>query len=232
MKFPIGKPTLSRLKIFLAILIGTTLNTCSMNAIAAEIFSNDGIQFDVDTVIEFEFVESHGAYQSTFGVMNLATGEKMPLLSETKASDSDDPVFNKKTDFLGTPGNAVPQPLAEFKFQAHTPYTFYLESTYKGRPAGIVYSLNIKNLGGNKQVIFDGDLAKMANGGTILRWDDTGSLLVSKDQDDNDFNDFIVRLGGHQACRYDKNQRNSASSQRNSGQTQSQSFSSSCQSPV
>lgn len=169
---------------------------------AEESFGNGGIQFDVDTVVEFEFVESHGAYQSTFGVINLDTGEKTPLIVEVKPSDSDDPVVNKKMDFLSTPGNAVPQPLAEFKFKAKTRYAFYLESTYAGQAAGIFYSTNAKNPGGNEQVRFDSTIAGLSGGGSLIRWDDTGSLLVRPDKEDRDFDDFVVRAGGHLACQY------------------------------
>ncbi|HEY9606498.1 MAG TPA: hypothetical protein V6C85_33125, partial [Allocoleopsis sp.] len=103
-------------------------------------------------------------------------------------------------DFTGTPGNAVPQPLAEFEFKANRRYAFYLESTYNGRPAGIVYSTNALNLGGNQQAKFNGNFSSLANGGTINLWDDTGSVLVKPNQEDRDFNDFIVRAGGHLAC--------------------------------
>lgn len=169
---------------------------------AAETFGNTGIQFDVETVVEFEFLESHGAYQSTFGVVNLDSGEKTPLLAEVKPSDSDDPIVNKRTDYLGTPGNAIPKPKAEFDFKAHQRYAFYLESTYQGRAAGLLFSTDALNPSGRQQVKFEGGLSELTNGGTVLRWDDTGSLLVAPSQDDRDFNDFTVRAGGHQACPY------------------------------
>lgn len=191
------------------------LGMFSKAAQAAEKFGNRGVEFDVDTIVEFEFVESHGAYQSTFGVLNLDTGEKTPLLAEVKPSDnfqnvntpSDYRRSPSKNDFTGTPGNTVPQPLAEFAFKANKRYVFYLESTYNGSPAGIVYSTNAQNLGGNQQAKFDGELFGLANGGTITLWDDTGSVLVKPNQNDADFNDFIVRAGGHIACPYANNVR-------------------------
>jgi hypothetical protein len=165
---------------------------------AQDTFDDAGIQFDVDTVVEFEFAESHGADLSTFGVINLDTQEKIPLIAEVRPSDSDDLVVNKQTDFLGTPGNAVPQPLAEFNFKAKTRYAFYLESSYKGKSVGIVYSANLPNLGNNSlQARFDGNLSALASGGSVIRWNDNGTLKVGKDRD---FNDFVVRAGGHKAC--------------------------------
>lgn len=174
----------------------------SMQVRAEESFGSEGVRFDVDTIVEFEFVESHGAYQSTFGVINLDTGEKTPLLVEVKPADSDDPVVNKRTDFLSTPGNAVPQPLAEFKFKAKTQYAFYLESAYASKPAGILYSINARNPGGNEQARFDSNIAGLSGGGSLIRWDDTGAVLVRPERDDKDFNDFIIRSGGHIACPY------------------------------
>jgi hypothetical protein len=184
----------------------------SKPAQAVDQFDINGIQFDVDTIIEFKFEQSHGAYQSTFGVINLDTGEKTPLLAEVKPSDNYQDVNRTSQyrapgdrdprDFVGTPGNTVPQPLAEFQFKANKRYAFYLQSTYNGRPAGIVYSTNGLNPGGNQQALFKGDFFGLANGGTINLWDDTGSVLVKPRQEDRDYNDFIVTVGGHLVCPY------------------------------
>ena len=61
-------------------------------AFAAEIFGNQGIRLDVDTVVEFEFLESNGSYQSVFGIVNMQTGEKFPLYGEVKGADALQPV--------------------------------------------------------------------------------------------------------------------------------------------
>ncbi len=188
------------------------LGTFSQPVQAVEDFNNGGIKFDVDTVVEFEFVESNGAYQSTFGVLDVETGQKTPLLAEVKPSDNPQNVktptdygrSTSKPDFHGSPGNTVPQPLAEFLFKANKRYVLYLESTYNGRPAGIVYSTNSRNLASNQQGKFEGDFLGLAQGGTVLRWDDTGAELVKKSQDDRDFNDFVIRAGGHLACPYER----------------------------
>jgi hypothetical protein len=183
---------------------------------AQEQFDTDAIAFEVDTVVEFEFLESNGLYQSTFGVINLETGERTPLIAEIKPSDAlqsvnlpsnfqDYPNFQSQYDSLGTPGNAVPEPLAEFEFKANTPYAFYLESFYNGHSAGVVYSTSGQNLGGSDRIVFEGNtlegnIVALGNGGVVLRWDDTGSLLVQPAEEDRDFDDFIVRAGGHLDC--------------------------------
>lgn len=190
------------------------LNSCSTTARAQEIFDNNGIRFEVDTIVEFEFLESNGAYQSSFGVINLETGEKNPLLVEVKPSDRfqtvnkpsdyrDDAGSGGQNDFKGTPGNAVPQSLVAFEFKANTPYVFYLESSFNGRSVGILYSINQENPGSNQQVEFQGNLLDLGEGGVILRWDDTGSALVRDNEQDSDFDDFVIGIGGHLNCPFD-----------------------------
>lgn len=193
----------------------------SPSAQAQESFDNTSVQFETDTVVEFEFLESNGVYQSTFGVINLATGERTPLISEAKPSDVDQPVnvpsdyesdigLEDRDDFIGTPGETVPQPLAEFEFRANTPYAFYLESFYQNRPAGILYSIDARNANNNQRVRLDGGLAGLASGGVVLRWDDTGALLVGGvAQSDNDFDDFVIRAGGHIACPFSQSENRS-----------------------
>jgi hypothetical protein len=163
-------------------------------SVKAENFDNNFIRFEKDTAVEFEFVESRGAYQSTFGVINLVSGEKTPLLAEAKPSDDASLTSPRSRDFLGTPGNTVPQPLNEFMFKAGQPYAFYLESTYQGRDAGTLYSSNNRNIGGQLQSKV-GDLSGLSNQGLRVEWDDTGSVLSRRD--DRDFNDFQVIAGGN-----------------------------------
>ncbi|MDJ0588505.1 MAG: hypothetical protein QNJ72_00730 [Pleurocapsa sp. MO_226.B13] len=219
------------------------LNAMSLSAVAEDIVGNKGVTFDEDTIVEFEFIESHGAYQSTFGVIDLdscqasSTGEiifesctKTPLLAEVKASDRFD--FNdvyrqssyetdlqagRNNDFLGTPGNTVPNHLAEYLFKANKIYAFYLESQFDGKPAGVVYSTDMINPQGNKQALFhqedlttqtvaqrrntaefDGNKYEaLISGGLLVNLDDTGSALVKTANEDSDFDDFIVGIGGY-----------------------------------
>ena len=223
------------------LLLGTTVTVQ-----AQDTFNDNFIQFEQDTIVEFEFIESHGAYQSTFGVidlsscqgsfggMDLNSCQRTPLLIEEKASDLQESVVRRSTyqdnayidstgDFLGTPGNAVPQPIAEFKFEAGKRYIFYLESSFQGKPAGILYSSTAYNPGNNQQALFtdsvddetlqavrrnvlDNDvpmqeeLGGLVNGGLLIRWDDSGSVLVNDQQKDLDFDDFLVGVGGEWDC--------------------------------
>jgi hypothetical protein len=221
------------------------LNPWCQPAQAGELFGNDGVLFEEDIIIEFEFIKSHGAYQSTFGVIDLDSCttnsvdscEKTPLLSEEKPADTQDIVRRESTyvdnvaveseaDFKGTPYNAVPEPLAEFEFKAGRRYVFYLESSFNGEPAGIVYSANFLNPAGNQQALFNNNppdellavnrrntdlptedkLGDLVNGGVLMRWDDTGSQLVRSDSQDIDFDDFMVGVGGEVDCPYPDSQ--------------------------
>jgi hypothetical protein len=235
---------LSRLA-YLGLSLGTfgLLSTWSQSVAATEdYFGNKGIQFQKDTIVEFEFIESHGAYQSTFGVIDLDSCQadaagvvlfescaKTPLLKEVKPSDTNETVYRRSTyetntgekdqeDFLGTPGNAVIEPKAEFLFKAEKKYAFYLESQFNGKSAGIVYSTDLLNSQGNKQALFDREdlstvevaqrrntanenqFPALIDGGVFIHLDDTGSTLVQKNNEDIDFDDFVVGVGGGYDC--------------------------------
>lgn len=194
-----------------ALLLATLLGGLAAPAHAQELFDGNGVQFDVDTVVEFEFLESHGAYQSTFGIVNLQTGEKTPLIQEIKPSDTpqntevpsdyqDD--IGKASDFLGSVGNTVTQPLTEFNFKANTLYAFYLESFLNGKSEEIFYSVDSRNPNNTQRIKFDSAIDRLGNGGVMLNWDDTGSLLVMVPEEDRDFDDFLIRAGGNLACVY------------------------------
>ena len=160
----------------------------------ADSFDNTLIEFDVDTVIEFEFDGSNGIYQATFGVENLTTGDRTPLFFEVGSSLTP----NQPVDTANSSSGAT-----EFYFVANTPYAFYLESEYENRPAGTVYSDSRRNPGGERLMDFSGGLDGLVNGGTLIRVDDTGSVLVAPTGQDRDFNDFRVRAGGHLGCPFD-----------------------------
>ncbi len=197
---------ISQSKIAIGVLAGWLASNFSGQAIALDLtLGNSGIKFDRDTTLEPSFLESHGAYQSTFGVIDLKTNQKTPLLVEVKPADTPTYVGGPSTrlndrdtqsDFAGIPGNAVPKPISKYLFRANNDYVFYLESTLNGRPAGIVYSTDTLNPGQERQVVFAGRPTDLCSTeGMILTWDDTGSKLVkTRQQQDRDFDDYIVRL--------------------------------------
>jgi hypothetical protein len=172
-------------------------------AFAADEFGGQAITFDTDTAIDFEFLESHGSFLATFGVMDLNSGEKTPLIKEDKPSDSNERAVNKATDFLGTPGNAVSQPKNTFTFKANTPYTLYLESrTGTGRVASLVFSNDLKNPNSRQQTKFDKGFEGLGAQGVKINWDDqaAGKQVTGAARNDDDFNDFVIIAGGANGC--------------------------------
>jgi len=157
------------------------------SASAAEQFNNQTVQFDRDTIIEFQFLGSNNAAQSTFGVLNLATGEKVPLISEARAQD------RPGKNHVGTAGKAVRKPFAEYTFKSGTPYTLYLESTLKGKGTTTVYSAPDKN-GGAQLAKFDNDATALGTQGVKIGWNDG---ISGKG---NNFNQFLVIAGGGIGC--------------------------------
>lgn len=186
--------------------LGWLTSSLALPARAADLsIGNEGIRVNRSTTLETGFVESHGAYQSTFGVINLTTNEKTPLLIETKPSDNPQTIFQPSSkvsdvgtqqDFLGTPGNAVPQPVGQYVFQPNNDYVFYLESSFNGRPTGILYSTDRLNPNAEQHVKFTGSVADLCQrGGLQIGWDDTGSRIVRNlAAQDRDYDDFIVKV--------------------------------------
>lgn len=86
-------------------------------------FNNSGILFNRNTTVKFDFVGSHGWFKSSFGVLDLTTGNKTFLLSEVKRSDN-----GGQFDHKGTCGNTVLSCSATFNFQAGNQYAFFLDS--------------------------------------------------------------------------------------------------------
>ncbi|MEP0754012.1 hypothetical protein NDA03_17480 [Trichocoleus sp. Lan] len=170
---------------------------------AEDLFGNEAVQFPVDTTIEFEFKESHGAYRSTLGVVNLDTGEETVLFQEVKPYDgfgSEQPQpsspgqnnIGTAIDFLGTvDGGAVQNRLSEYTFKANTRYAFYLESVSPtGQTRRSVRSTT------NLAAAFNGSLDGGTNEeitGVRIAWDDTGLPQPGKDED---FDDFVIEAGG------------------------------------
>ncbi len=157
------------------------------SASAAEQFTPQTIKFDRDTIVEFEFLQSNNAAQSTFGVVNLATNEKTSLITETRAQDKPGRVT------IGSAGKAVRKPYAEFTFKAGTPYSLYLESSIKGGAPTTVYSSLEKN-GGAQVAKFDNDATALGSQGVKIGWNDGISKQGS------DFNQFVVIAGGGVGC--------------------------------
>ncbi|MEP6485789.1 PEP-CTERM sorting domain-containing protein [Microcoleus vaginatus GB2-A3] len=166
-------------------------------------FGANGIQFDKDTTLLFNFKQSHGMYQSSLGIYsvdNSAVSLVKTLFSETKSSDN-----QWENEWKGTLGNTVLGGSEVFTFLANKIYTLGLDSGW----GGSVYSTSSLN-SGSQQAVFGGHsqlwsaldkeststfqaagqftngLGSLFNGGTLIGLDDRGN------SNDSDFQDFTV----------------------------------------
>ncbi len=175
-----------------------------------DIFDTQVIQFSEETTVEFEFIESHGAFQSAFGVVNLDTGEETILFQETKPYDAfgtgqrqpSAPGQNNvgsSIDFLGTVAGGTMQnqsgessPYSEYTFESGTRYALFLQSV---SPTGQTRRRVISN--SESAALFAGSLdggTQQGITGTRVAWDDDGLETASKD---TDFDDFVIEAGGY-----------------------------------
>ena len=166
-------------------------------------FGTNGITFDQNTDVTFNFKESHGMYISSLGIYSVndsVTSLVHTLFSETKSSDNGD-----QNEWKGSLGNTVlGSGTGAFTFLANQVYTLGLNSG----SSGTVYSTSALNTG-TQQAVFGGaslwtalgkettntfqaagsytnGAASLSNGGTLISFDDRGG------GNDADFQDFTV----------------------------------------
>lgn len=188
----------------------SVIGICSALAASAqaqEALTNNAVQFSEDTIIEFEVTETNGFLQSTFGVINTRTGKKTPLFTESKPFDAwtgQPPAARQPggqriyDDYRGTVaggsilnGEGQANPLVKFRFDAGTPYVFYLDSvnpyTKKVRTTLLSTDLNNTRFVGNLEA---------GEPGNPVTWEDTGLLTPVRVGNDRDYNDFNIIAGG------------------------------------
>jgi hypothetical protein len=86
--------------------------------------ATDGFSFDRDTTVKFTFLESHGEYQSAFGIYDASKNLLQNLFSEVQKSDN-----GNQNDWAGTCGVTVTGPCnVDYTFQAGTKYFVGLAS--------------------------------------------------------------------------------------------------------
>ncbi|MCL2931049.1 MAG: hypothetical protein MGG11_01735 [Trichodesmium sp. MAG_R03] len=134
----------TKLSIFSVAIIGGLIAT--IPAQAASMFDDQGIYFEKETTVQFDFLQSNGWWQANFGVKNLDTEKAEILLVEDLNID---PGSGWANDNLGTAGIAVTQTSNSFTFEANTNYTLFLESLNPDgnpdTPYNIQYSTTSEN---------------------------------------------------------------------------------------
>lgn len=197
------KPGCLGSKILTTVLATGLVSSVAPSVQAQDFFDNNTIAFKEDTVVEFEFIESHGAYQAALGVRNETTGQETILFQELKPYDSfgqgtreGSSVGNDNTgtatDFLGSiQGGTVATRFVEYTFDAGEQYSFYLVSV---SPTGqtsrtVLSNQNFARFFGSLNGGRQGDVT-----GVRLGWEDGGRVEVGND---SDFDDFIIEAGGY-----------------------------------
>lgn len=197
--------SLAGLGLLMGVMLTGLVSSFAAPVRAQDKFDNQVIEFPEDTTVEFEFKESHGAYQTTLGVLNLDTNQpEAALFKEVKPYDDygtgkrqtrnpNGSNLGTQYDYVGTvEGGTVPNRMAEFTFKANTRYAFYLESVSPtGQTRRVVLSQN------PLATQFNGSLDSGEHSGVIgtrLSWDDDGLPGARKD---DDFDDFVVEAGGY-----------------------------------
>lgn len=132
---------LAKTSTVLSLVAGSAL---ALSAMPAEAFSfgNDGIKFGTKTKVDFEFLESHGAFQSTLFIVEAGAKDTdvYTLFTENQAFDANNP------DYLGTCPTSVTAPdgscTNSFIFEAGVEYSLLLDSGNNGK----VWSTDVLNM--------------------------------------------------------------------------------------
>ncbi len=169
----------------LGLIAGSAMALGAMPAQAASLFGNDGIFFDNDTLVDFWFLESNGAFKSTLSVYNADTKTAVnPFLFQEAAPGYDVP---KTGDFHGTCPKTVTSPTGEchtwFTFKGGVNYSLLLNSGGNNQ----VYSTNVLNLNSQNPLMQQAEFTPMGDYIYQIDFDDTGN------NNDFDMNDFSIK---------------------------------------
>ncbi|WP_261206302.1 PEP-CTERM sorting domain-containing protein [Laspinema sp. D2d] len=188
------------------LIIGITAATAILGIAgpaSAFTFGTNGISFEKEQQVKFNFVHSYGAYQSTLKVFEVLSNgslqavENGVLFQEVKASDN-----KSANNYQSTLGNAMQMVNDTFTFLANKVYTLGLVSTYNGKTVGSAFSSSEFNANNSQRAVFGslgGDEGKAFttassfqssnpfSGPVALGFEDRRSA-----QADLDFNDFVV----------------------------------------
>jgi hypothetical protein len=165
----------------------------------AFMFGANGISFEEDTEVRFNFSQTHGAFTSALKIFEVdSLGSAVAtLFEEVNGSDN-----GSANGFLGTASNLVDSTSKTFTFLAGKVYTLGLTSNYKGNAAATVYSTSSLNYQNSQQAVFGSsgnpEGVALSNAGSFLSANPfSGPLSISFEDvrgrgSDKDFNDFTV----------------------------------------
>jgi len=170
---------LAKTSTVLGLVAGSALALSAMPAEAAS-FGTDGILFETDTKVDFEFLESHGKFQSTLFIVE-ADAKDTPVY--TLFTENEAFIMPETDDFLGLCPETVTAPDTSsctnwFTFEAGVEYSLLLDSGNNGK----VWSTTALNNPVDTQAEFI--FGQTEAGKYTIRFEDNGG--------DTDFNDFTI----------------------------------------
>lgn len=125
-------------KFFTAAAVTTIASFISVAPAQAISFGSDFIQGD-GSQVDFTFLQSHGYFQSDWGVYNYTKNSFHSLLQEVRRNDG---VKVVASDHKGTCGTTVLNCNASFTFESGNQYSFFLKNIGEKDDKRIVFSAN------------------------------------------------------------------------------------------
>lgn len=200
----------TKLSILLTAIAGSAISAMPAQAFS---FGTSGISFATDTTLEFEVLQTYGAYKSDLRVYEVVGGELGAdlgvLFGEYKASDDAAGPFGRAgSDPIGTSGNAVVGSPAYFTFLAGKTYTLAVENYgfWQNKDTQnpfypTVYSTTALNTDLEQRAVFGSTGGSELNGFDAFNYTEGNPfgnyLTISFDDagnnDDKDYQDFTLQ---------------------------------------
>ncbi len=182
----------------------------STPALAASLTSSNfgvgGLKFDTDTTVQFDFLESHGMWQTAIGVYLKDTNTLVSTLFAEDLKASDPGTNDTLGDWKGSPGVAVSKSTTTFNFLAGVEYQFGIRQYDPATPNVVNAPYSLGNDANKAKFVYGGSYTYNLQGPTWIknypgqtpqtatRSVGPGQVLIAmEDGLDEDYNDFIIK---------------------------------------
>lgn len=168
-------------------------------------FGVNGIKFDTNTTVQFDFLESHGMWQTALGVYRKDSSLAGTLFTEDLRG-SDPGSNDSKNDWKGTCGLSVSNCTTTFDFLAGVEYKFGLRRYNPARPDVVNAPYSVGSDANKAKFVYGGSYTYNLQGPTWISQNRdktslTATLSVGLDQVliamedgyDKDYNDFLFK---------------------------------------
>ncbi|WP_017720300.1 PEP-CTERM sorting domain-containing protein [Kamptonema formosum] len=168
-------------------------------------FGVNGIKFDTNTTVQFDFLESHGMWQTALGVYR-TDGTLAGTLFTEDLRGSDPGANDSKNDWKGTCGLSMSNCTTTFNFLAGVEYKLGLRKYNPATPNVVSAPYSLGSDANKAKFIYGGSYTYNLQGPTWIQNNpgqspQTASLSVGfeqvliamEDGYDKDYNDFIFK---------------------------------------